>query len=213
MPVGILNASWGGSRIEPWMSAEMLGLDEARVEVIFDSVRAELQAREDALRPLIGDVLPRTDAGLAEGGAPWADPALDDSDGSGWRPIAVPAAWEDEGYPRLDGIGWYRTRVTLTADEAAAGVTLGAGEIDDNDHTFVNGVLVGRTRAASGSARVYPVDPAVLRAGREHRRGARGGLRRAGRHQGRPGGAVRGARGRDAARRSGRGASAWAWSR
>ena len=165
VPVGILNASWGGSRIQPWMSAEMLGLDAPRVAAVFDSARAELQAREDALRPLIGDLLPRTDAGLTEDGAPWADPDLDDSEGSGWRPIAVPAAWEDEGYPQLDGIGWYRTRVTLTDDEAAAGVTLGAGEIDDNDHTFVNGVLVGRTRAASGSARVYPVAPSVLRAG------------------------------------------------
>ena len=57
----------------------------------------------------------------------------------------MPALWETQDYEGVDGIGWYRTSVTLTADEAARGARLVLGAIDDDDITWVNGTEVGRT--------------------------------------------------------------------
>ena len=95
-------------------------------------------------------------------GRVWADPSLDDAS---WATIAVPSLWEQAGYPDMDGIAWYRTSFTLTAEEAARGVTLGLGAIDDADISWVNGVEIGRTNNYS-APRAYQVPPAALRAGR-----------------------------------------------
>lgn len=160
VPIGLVNASWGGSRIEPWMSPAMLGLDAAEVETIRASRAAEVQAAVDRLRDAIGG-WPETDAGLEDGVALWAATDLDDAD---WSTIHVPALWESEGYDGLDGVAWYRTTVTLSPADAAAGITLGLGMIDDADVTYVNGVEVGRMTAWNAERR-YAVPPSALRAG------------------------------------------------
>ena len=161
VPIGIVNTTWGGSRIETWMSRSSLGLDSAKWAAVWAEEQASQRRFVEKLRAKIGDV-PRTDPGLVEGRAVWADPALDDSS---WQPIAVPELWEQQGYDGLDGVAWYRTAFELTADEAAHGVKLGLGAIDDADITWVNGVEVGRTNNYS-LPRVYDVPPRALHAGR-----------------------------------------------
>ncbi|HEV7991145.1 MAG TPA: sialate O-acetylesterase [Gemmatimonadaceae bacterium] len=161
VPIGIVNTSWGGSRIEPWMSREALGLDEAAWRRLWDEEQRSQQRLIETMRAKIGD-LPTVDSGLVQGRAAWADPALDESR---WQPIAVPSLWEQAGYPDMDGIAWYRASFDLTADEAARGVKLGLGAIDDADISWVNGVEIGRTNNYS-TARVYDVPASALRAGR-----------------------------------------------
>ena len=161
VPIGLVNVTWGGSRIEPWMSAEMLGLDAADLAAIEAEQRSLLQTVRDRLRETIGS-LPETDAGLEGGVALWADPDLDDA---GWAVVPVPSIWENAGYEGLDGVAWYRTTVTLTPEEAAAGVTVGVGRIDDDDVTWVNGVEIGGMENAWSTERRYAAPPSALRAG------------------------------------------------
>ena len=161
VPIGLLHTSWGGSRIEPWMSAEMLGYDAADRAALATSERAHEQAVLDALRAKVGS-LPETDGGMDGDRALWAAPEADDSD---WAAIRVPAQWEPQGYAGLDGVAWYRTTFTLTAAEAASGVTLGLGMIDDDDIAWVNGVEVGRMENGWNRARIYSAPPEALRAG------------------------------------------------
>lgn len=163
VPIGLLHTSWGGSRIEPWMSREALGLDAAAVARLRADERAYAQRVRDTLRAHIGGDPPAVDAGLVDGRALWADPALDDA---GWATIQAPAPWESQGYAGMDGVAWYRTAFDLTADEARAGVRLGLGRVDDSDVSYVNGREVGRTTNAWTQARVYAVPPEALRAGR-----------------------------------------------
>jgi len=162
VPIGLVNVSWGGSRIEPWMSAGSLGLDGADLarlaagEAAYESeVLARLRARAGAL--------PERDLGLVDGEARWADPALDDAK---WDRIAVPARWEEAGWEGLDGVAWYRTSFTLTDAEASGGARLGLGAIDDSDVAWVNGREVGRTVLAWNRPRLYEVPASALRAGR-----------------------------------------------
>ena len=162
VPIGLLHTSWGGSRIEPWMSPAMLGYGEGDVEAVWEAERAQEAAIRARLLDLLGGEIPTADAGVVDGDPVWAAP---EHDASGWRTIRVPATWEAEGYAGLDGVAWYRTSFTLTEAEAAAGVTLGLGQIDDDDVTWVNGVEVGRMENAWNVPRRYAVPPSALRAG------------------------------------------------
>lgn len=157
VPIGIINSTWGGSAIEAWMDAGMLGINPAalaeklRRQKLTDA-QIEAHARELVAR------WPKTDPGQA-----WTAAGLDEST---WSDIKVPAVWEERGYAGMDGVAWYRTTFELDAREAANGVTLGLGKIDDSDQAFVNGHPVGGMEKAWSKARAYKVAPGALRAGR-----------------------------------------------
>jgi sialate O-acetylesterase len=162
VPIGLINATWGGSRIEPWMSASSLGLDAAPLGEILAEERLYERTVLERIRARAG-VLPDREEGLVEGRALWADPDLDDAT---WDVLSVPSRWEEAGYEGMDGVAWYRTSFELTADEARSGLRLGLGKIDDSDISWVNGREVGRTTLAWNSARVYEAPPAILKPGR-----------------------------------------------
>jgi sialate O-acetylesterase len=162
VPIGIINTTWGGSRIESWMSAETLELDAAALGRIFEEERAHEDAIRESVVARLGS-FPETDPGLVDDEAVWASPDLDDRH---WLQIPVPAPWESVGYEGMDGVGWYRTTFDLTADEAASEVMVGLGMIDDSDISWVNGVEIGRMDMAWTKPRVYAVPPAALRPGR-----------------------------------------------
>ncbi|HKH93370.1 MAG TPA: sialate O-acetylesterase [Gemmatimonadaceae bacterium] len=161
VPIGIINTTWGGSRIETWMSRAALGMDSARWAAVWREEESAQRRFAENLRAKIGDV-PKTDPGLVDGRAVWADPALDES---GWKSIPVPSLWEQAGYDGMDGIAWYRVSFDLTAEEAARGAKLGLAAIDDADVTWVNGVEVGRTNGYN-LPRAYDVPASALHAGR-----------------------------------------------
>lgn len=161
VPIGIINTTWGGSRIEPWMSRASLGLDEAGWRRLWAEEQRSQRRMVETMRAKLGDI-PKVDSGLVQGRAVWADPALDESR---WQRITVPSLWEQAGYPDMDGVAWYRTTFELTAAEAARGVKLGLGAIDDADISWVNGTEVGRTNNYA-LPRVYDVPASALKAGR-----------------------------------------------
>jgi sialate O-acetylesterase len=159
VPVGIINSSWGGSRIEPWMDAATAHVDP--------SAMAARVAREDAAEAKQVEATRHRLQGwpgvlVADDGG---DYSRTDADERTFVPIKVPDYWESQGYVDMDGVAWYRTHVALTRDEAAGGITLGLGMIDDSDTTYVNGVAVGSTVNAWNGVRVYRVPAAVLREG------------------------------------------------
>jgi hypothetical protein len=73
-----------------------LGLDSASWAATWAGEEASQRRFVENLRAKIGDI-PKTDPGLVDGRAVWADPALDES---GWQPIDVPALWEAAGLRR-----------------------------------------------------------------------------------------------------------------
>ncbi len=157
VPIGIIDSTWGGSRIEAWMDASSQGVDATA-----------LRAQAERLREADTRALQQTHAHLAR----WTSWPADDTgwekrdlDTRDWVPITVPSLWERTGWNGLDGVAWYRTTFTLSEEEAAAGVTLGVGRIDDSDITWVNGVQVGETRMQYNQPRRYRVPASALRTG------------------------------------------------
>lgn len=159
VPIGIVNTTWGGSRIETWLSAKAQGLSADRAAETLASERRRIDSLQAALRARFGNL--EHDPGLVNGTAIWAAPTLGDS---GWTPIAVPALWETQGYADLDGIAWYRTTFSLAAGETGHDAALSLGMIDDDDITWVNGVEVGRT-AGYNLARHYTIPASALHVG------------------------------------------------
>ena len=160
VPIGIVNTTWGGSNIETWISRAAQHLSDSAWSAMQRVEEAHMRAVRDSLRARIGG-LPTQDAGMSNGRAAWADPMLDDRD---WSDMRVPAYWEDQGYPSMDGIAWYRLAVDLDSTHVGD-ATLAMTAIDDDDITWVNGVEVGRTNGYN-VRRLYRIPASALHRGR-----------------------------------------------
>ena len=164
VPIGLINASWGGSLIEAWISAEgfhRIGGYDAPLSWLtqYRTDHAGAQSRFTEAAVQWWDA---HDPGTMAG---WATENFDDSS---WPTMQQPGPWEDSGDPALanfDGSVWFRTSVSLTAEQAARHAQLSLGLVDDYDHTFINGVRVGGFRGKSRD-RLYDVPTGLLHAGR-----------------------------------------------
>jgi len=84
------------------------------------------------------------DRGVAER---WFAENLDESD---WRPIVVPAWWENQRHD-YDGLAWYRVRFRLPPGAAGLPARLYFQGVDEEAWVYVNGRLVGeRTVQSTG---------------------------------------------------------------
>jgi sialate O-acetylesterase len=166
IPVGFVNASWGGTTIQGWIGAESL------------RTLGDYTAPVDAVRQLGTDPAAGMRAEEVRNEAWWTahDPAAGaqrawaapDFDDSAWQTVTPTGSWKDSGvagFKDFDGVAWYRTTVTLTEAQAKAANALHLGPVDTYDTTWVNGVRVGG--ASTGWMwRDYPVPAGVFRAGR-----------------------------------------------
>ena len=160
VPVGAIHASWGGSKVTPWLDpqagAALAGPADMALLALFAKDRLAA----------VTQFAPRWQtwyASVAGGSQPWAKP-----DALAWQPVPAIAgwlAWKDTPLAAKPiGTVWLRRQVTLSAAEAKAGAAVMLGVLDDMDTTFVNGHAVGNTFGWD-EERAYHVPAAFLRAG------------------------------------------------
>ena len=157
VPIGLVDISWGGTRIEPWIPLDEMAKSDfkERAEALMKAIdasrainpkdRARAQADEDAryaqeidgywLKALAGE------QGHRES---WAK-----SDGSGaeWRSAALPAYYPalDPALGGFDGFVWFTREFEVGADLAGKKLTLALPAIDDCDIVWIDGALAGMT--------------------------------------------------------------------
>ncbi len=161
VPIGLIDATWGGSVIQDWISREGLSALKS-----YDEGLAVLD--DYARDPAVGQakwaaMLDRWAAAKLGAANDGQKPELNDR---AWKTLPMENFWEN--YPGLegfDGVVWLRTEITLTKAQAAQGATLALGPVDDMDTTFVNGREIGATQSWNGP-RNYRIGPGVLKAGR-----------------------------------------------
>ncbi|WP_431209946.1 sialate O-acetylesterase [Puia sp. P3] len=159
IPIGIINASVGGSPIEAWISEEAL-----KAFPNFDSIikRNNESAYTKRAAPLTRISRPSPpDAGLS-GPHPRYDTAYTPV---GWRIIGIPGYWEDQGVNGLDGVVWYRREIDIPARMLQSAARVFLGRIVDADQLYVNGRLVGNTTYMYPQRR-YSIPPGLLHAGK-----------------------------------------------
>jgi len=139
VPIGLINASVGGTPIEAWISEaglkEFPGLlemvqqnkDTAFVNNIRRMARENRVTRKEA------------DKGLLEP-VKWFDPEYAPK---GWKNIHIPGFWEDQGLRDLNGVVWYRKEIEVPASMTGVPAKLFMGRIIDADFVYVNGTKIG----------------------------------------------------------------------
>ncbi len=163
VPVGIINASWGGTPIEAWISEE--GVKE------FGSIQAMIQKNKDSAyvngtnRATAGfNVANRpkeNDQGIL-GDTKWYETAYIPK---AWKHINIPGYWEDQGIKDLNGVVWYRKEIDIPASMAGKAARVWLGRIVDADELYINGKRIGGTTYMYPQRR-YAVPADVLKAGK-----------------------------------------------
>jgi alpha-galactosidase len=85
--------------------------------------------------------------------ASWAQPTFNDS---AWSAIRVGAPWEQQGYKDYDGFAWYRLHIVIPSSIKEKAflkekLRINLGKIDDGDHVFLNGLLIGQNGGQGGA--------------------------------------------------------------
>ena len=160
VPIGIINASWGGIPIEAMMSEDALKE--------FPAIISTVQKNKDTAyinglnrRPPTANRPRQEDRGLT-GTQPWYDPAYIPK---GWHTINIPGYWEDQGIRDLDGVVWYRREIDVPASMTQVPAKVFLGRIVDADVLYINGKQVGNTTYMYPQRR-YRVPEGLLKPGK-----------------------------------------------
>lgn len=166
VPVGLINASWGGTPIESWISeAGYKNFPEIAQQVkrLSDTayVNQMMRNNAEANRAQAARTDKKYDEGL-NASPKWYEIAYQPY---GWKNIMVPGFWNGQGLNNFSGVVWYRKEITLPASFAAGQAKLYFGRINDNDEVYINGQLAGRTGGQYAN-RTYPLKSGILVAGK-----------------------------------------------
>jgi sialate O-acetylesterase len=166
VPVGLINASLGGSPAEAWLSEEALKefpdhyqealrfRDSSLINRIENGDRARIRAWYRELN--------RKDEGLADPHETWYNPGINFA---GWSHIKIPGYWASAEPGEITGSVWFRKEISITSDMLAQPAKLLLGRIVDSDSVFVNGIFIGTT-GYQYPPRRYTIPEGVLKEGK-----------------------------------------------
>lgn len=161
VPIGLINASWGGTNIETWISKEGFEADAEFNEIIQAmpkiNIDSLLQLKIESTKRQIetiqnAPINPKQATSFSQF----------NFDDTNWPEMQQPGAWEAQQLGNLDGIVWLRKHFTLK--KVNGPITLEIPAIDDNDVTFVNGIKIGETNGWD-KKRVYQIPISILKKG------------------------------------------------
>lgn len=161
VPVGLIDATWGGSVIQDWISREGLTALKTYDEGL--SVLSDYARSPESGMTRWSAMLEHWAAKNEPHAATWSRPDFDDR---AWASLPAENFWESApGLATFDGTIWLRAEIVLTAKQAAQASILSLGPVDDIDTTFVNGRQVGSTEGWN-TPRDYRLARGALKAGR-----------------------------------------------
>jgi sialate O-acetylesterase len=172
VPIGIIDATWGGTPIHSWTSVEALRATMPDVDARLETLSAEAH-KLPALREEYAKVLTAweratfpADPGNVGLGLGYTELSFDDSS---WGNMDLPRFWQELGMLH-NGVVWFRKTIELPEALRGQELMLQLGAVDDFDHTYVNGEPVGSHPAGTPGAfqiiRRYPIPAQLTREGR-----------------------------------------------
>lgn len=166
VPIGLINASLGGSPVQSWMSEDTLKAfpeDFATLQKFKDPAYVkQVEDKDKAASDAWYGRINHEDKGLTPGEKPWFDPTCDTSQ---WATMNVPGHWADGPLGSVKGVVWFRKDINVPASMAGKPARLWLGRIVDSDETYLNGKKVGTT-GYEWPARKYDIPADLLKEGK-----------------------------------------------
>jgi len=144
VPIGLINASVGGTPIEAWTSEAGLKDFSSIINTVQknkDTTYVNRANRMAAAANRANAQRKPEDKGLTEAKV-WYDTTYAPKN---WHDINIPGYWEDQGIKDLDGVVWYRREIDVPASMTNMPAKVSLGRIVDADFLYVNGVQAGNT--------------------------------------------------------------------
>ena len=162
VPVGLINTSLGGSRIQSWMSREMLQGDvedlllaEKYADDAF--VAGQLERNQENMEAWHRN-LDEQDQGLKRNFKELKDPE------PSFKEVSIPFFFRDTQLQGFIGSVWFLRNFQVTGGLAGKAAKLWLGTIVDSDTVYINGVMVGHTDYQY-PPRKYEIPEGLLREG------------------------------------------------
>ena len=160
VPVGVIDATWGGTPVEAWTPNEYLKEVQG-----FEFYHEQLAAGKDE-QGLIDAAMGKVYEGYRNPekmSYPYDKAVM--QKGKAWGKMPVPSLWENNVLPGFDGIVVMQFELDLPATAAGKPLQLCLGAVDDWDMTYFNGKLVGSGRIID-QQRDYRVDGNLVKGGK-----------------------------------------------
>ena len=163
VPIGIIDASLGGSPIESWLPEAQIeefpqfkSLLNRYRDINFTAQRLE---QNDVQSRIWNENLNSRDEGLRA--KPWYSEEIEDEK---WKEIQIPGWFKDTELEGFIGSVWLRKKFTIPDRMLETECEAWLGTIVDRDETYINGQLIGRTEYQY-PPRKYKVPKGLLRKG------------------------------------------------
>jgi sialate O-acetylesterase len=154
VPIGLINSSWGGTMVEPWISWDLMVKEPQFAATKISDFEKMGEEADRNLEKFAAAM--KNDRGLSE---QWYQPGHD----AGWKSITLPQEWSNTEIGNTDGIVWFRKQFEVAAVSGES-ATLSLGPIDDIDITYINGTQVG-SEGEWNKERVYKIPVNLLKNG------------------------------------------------
>lgn len=151
VPVGLINASVGGTPIEAWTSEEGLKNFPSWLNIIQKNKDTAWVNEVNRKAAVANARKPVQDKGLT-GPVHWYEKSYVPK---GWKSINIPGYWEDQGIKNLDGVVWYRKEIDIPVAMTGIPAQLFLGRIVDADQVYINGMAAGNTTYQYPQRRYY----------------------------------------------------------
>lgn len=163
IPIGIINASWGGTCVETWTGKEAFENSDEFKSMIAKYSKIDIDSlSEKQKKTIVGKIESIQGSKLDMHADPqFRDPNFDDSN---WPEMQAPKLWEHQQFPNLDGVVWMRKSIVISKEDAGKEAILELAKVDDDDVTYINGVEVGTT-IGYNKKRIYKIPTGVLKEG------------------------------------------------
>jgi sialate O-acetylesterase len=195
VPVGLINASWGGTIIETWTRHEEISRLPGMTERIAEAqdihrdptvVPKGMTAREKRAAEIhLADFKAKAKYKLAfkasqertaKSRQAFNEARANDElarkmmrpdlDFRRWKTMEIPNEWGKEGLPDFRGMVWFRKTIDVPESWAGKNLVLHLDRIYEGDVTWINGQRVGATKPANYyNQRVYSIPVSLVKAG------------------------------------------------
>jgi len=195
VPIGLINASWGGTIIETWMRQEEISRLPGMTERIAEaqdfhrdptavpkdmSAKEKLEAeiyqaefKEKAEYKIAFDAsMERSKNSYKACGEARKNEELSrkmsspDLDISSWKTMEIPNKWGEAGLPDFRGLVWFRKTIDVPESWVGKNLVLHLDRIYEGDITWINGQHVGTTTPnLYHKERIYSIPANLVKAG------------------------------------------------